>query len=71
MRFLANENVPGLVAAALRGRGHDVVAVKESMRGASDRAILERAHADERLVVTCDKDFGELAKSSAPISGAE
>lgn len=61
MRFLANENVPGAVVTGLRQRGHDVVAVKESMPGASDRIILERAHADGRLVVTLDKDFGELA----------
>ena len=61
MRFLANENIPGPVVVALRGGGHDVVAVKESMPGASDRAVLERAQADGRLVVTFDKDFGELA----------
>jgi len=61
MRILANENIPGPVVAALRERGHDVVAVKESMRGALDRAILERARAEARLVVTFDKDFGELA----------
>ena len=34
MRFLANENVPGAVVAALRERGHDVFWIKESMRGA-------------------------------------
>jgi predicted nuclease of predicted toxin-antitoxin system len=38
-----------------------VLSVKESMRGAGDRAVLERARAEVRLVVTFDKDFGELA----------
>jgi len=61
MRFLANENVPGPVVTGLRERGHDVLAVKESLRGASDRVIVERAHADGRVLVTFDKDFGELA----------
>jgi len=70
MRFLTNENVPGPVVAALREYGHDVVAVKESLPGASDRAILERAHAEERLLVTFDKDFGELAvRFGLPVVG--
>ncbi len=61
MRILANENVPGAVIAGLRARGHDVAAVKEIMPGARDRAVLELAQAQARLVVTCDKDYGELA----------
>ena len=61
MRILANENFPGPVIAALRERGHDVLSVKATMRGADDPAVLRRAQADDRLVVTFDKDFGELA----------
>jgi predicted nuclease of predicted toxin-antitoxin system len=61
MRILANENVPGAVVNALRERGHDVLFVKESMRGAGDQTVLAAAQAEERLVVTFDKDFGELA----------
>jgi predicted nuclease of predicted toxin-antitoxin system len=41
--------------------GHDVVSVKETMRGATDPEVLAQAQAQERLVVTFDKDFGELA----------
>jgi len=61
MRILANENIAGAVVSALRACGHDVVSVKESMRGVADRSVLTRAQADGRLVLTCDKDFGELA----------
>ena len=61
MRILANENFPGPILRELRRRGHDVVSVKESMRGASDREVLERAQQEDRLVLTFDKDFGELA----------
>ena len=61
LRILANENFPGPVIRALRQRGHDVASVKEIMRGSGDRAVLERAQAEQRLVVTFDKDFGELA----------
>jgi predicted nuclease of predicted toxin-antitoxin system len=61
MRFLVNENVSGTVIRALRQRGHDVLAAKESMRGQADPVILERARTEGRLLVTHDKDFGELA----------
>jgi predicted nuclease of predicted toxin-antitoxin system len=61
VRILVNENMPASVVQALRERNHDVLAVKESMRGEEDRIILARAQAEARLVVTQDKDFGELA----------
>lgn len=61
LRLLANENFPGPLIRELRQRGHDVSSVKESMRGATDREVLEHARKDNRLVVTFDKDFGELA----------
>ena len=59
--LLLNENISGTVIQALRERGHDVPAVKESMRGADDEEILARARDEKRLLVTQDKDFGELA----------
>jgi predicted nuclease of predicted toxin-antitoxin system len=61
MRLLANENVSATVIQALRQRGHDVLSAKESMRGELDSAVLLRARQEGRLVVTHDKDFGELA----------
>lgn len=61
MRFLANEIVPGPVVRRLRELGHDVVWAKEDFRGAEDRVLLSRAQATERVTVTCDGDFGELA----------
>jgi predicted nuclease of predicted toxin-antitoxin system len=61
MRFLVDENVARTVIDELRQRGHDVLSVKEAMRSESDDAILTRAQAEDRIVVTHDKDFGELA----------
>jgi len=61
MRMLANENVSRAVIQELRRRGHDVLSVKEAMRGVADAAILARAQAEQRIVVTHDKGFGELA----------
>jgi predicted nuclease of predicted toxin-antitoxin system len=61
MRVLANENFPGDAVDALRARGHDVAWVRTDAPGSSDRQVLDRAVAEERLLVTFDKDFGELA----------
>ena len=47
--------------AALRDRGHDVAWIHLVAPGSPDRAVLERAHAEERILLTFDKDFGELA----------
>jgi predicted nuclease of predicted toxin-antitoxin system len=61
MQFLANENVPGPVVRALRKDGFDVLWVREEMKAAPDHEVLTRASAEKRVVVTFDKDFGELA----------
>lgn len=61
MRYLADENFPRPVVQALRANGEDVVWAAEEMRAASDEAVLARAQAEGRNVVTFDKDFGELA----------
>lgn len=61
MKILANENFPGDTVAALRAAGHDVLWARTDMAGSDDDAILQRAQAEERLVLTFDKDFGNLA----------
>ncbi len=60
-RLLADQNVPGAVVAALRQQGHDVAWILEEAPGSPDPDVLERAQRDMRVVVTFDKDFGELA----------
>lgn len=65
MRFLANENVPGSAVAALRTAGHDVVWIRTSAPGSTDQDVLARAAREERILLTFDKDFGELAKAAA------
>ena len=61
MRLLANENMPFSLIAGLRLRGHDVLWAKESMRGAHDPEILTRACDENRLLLTQDKGFSEMA----------
>lgn len=60
-RLLADENVPGAVVAALQQQRHDVAWIHEDAPGSPDPAVLERAQREGRVVVTFDKDFGELA----------
>ena len=62
MRFLANENFPRAAVAALEAAGHDVVWVRTAAPGASDRQVLAWAEREERILLTFDKDFGELAR---------
>ena len=64
MRFLADENLPGACVAALRRLGRDVVWIAEASSGATDAFVLEFAARDGRIVLTFDKDFGELARKS-------
>jgi predicted nuclease of predicted toxin-antitoxin system len=60
VKILCNENVPLLAVEALRELGHDVLWARQAMPGSSDVLVLERACAEGRLLVTFDKDFGEL-----------
>ncbi len=61
MRWLANENVARPVVLRLRELGHDVSWCVETGAGARDVDVLARAQLESRTVLTCDKDFGELA----------
>ena len=65
MRFLANENFPGAAVTALEAAGHDVVWIWTAARGATDPEVLAWAAREERILLTFDKDFGELARGSA------
>ena len=61
MRLLANENFPSDAVDALRERGHDVIWIRTDAPGSRDEDILARARRESRVLVTFDKDFGELA----------
>jgi predicted nuclease of predicted toxin-antitoxin system len=60
MRFLANENVPLASVRRLRRAGHDVSSASEEMPGADDRDVLARAAHEGRMLLTFDRDYGEL-----------
>jgi predicted nuclease of predicted toxin-antitoxin system len=60
MKFLADECCDAALVNALRVDGHDVLYVIESLRGATDEEILSRAFSESCILLTEDKDFGEL-----------
>ena len=60
MRFLANENFPGDAVAALSTAGHDVLWVRTEAPGMIDADILALSMREARILLTFDKDFGEL-----------
>ena len=60
-KFLANENVPSEVVEAARQAGHDLAWIVELSPGADDEAVLAASLAESRVLVTFDKDFGEMA----------
>lgn len=60
MRFLANENVPLVSVRLLQEAGHNVVAIIEDAPGAKDERILARAASEQLIVLTFDRDYGEL-----------
>ena len=60
MRLLLNENIPLASARVLQKSGHDVLAITEHAPGITDEAVLCLAKEEGRVVVTFDRDYGEL-----------
>lgn len=61
MRFLLDQEVYSATAAFLTTMGHDLVAASHlGLSQASDEATIEAAQADNRILVTRDRDFGAL-----------
>jgi len=61
LRILADESVEGEVVVRLRSEGHDVAYVPETSASIRDEEVLRRANAENRVLLTEDKDFGDLA----------
>jgi predicted nuclease of predicted toxin-antitoxin system len=61
MLILADENFPLPTVETMRADGHDVLWARTNCPGRADAALLERAEAESRLVLTLDKDFWQIA----------
>ncbi len=60
MQFVADENIEREVVERLRREGHFVWFILEMTRGIKNGAVLAFANQQQALLITADKDFGEL-----------
>lgn len=60
MRFLVDECTGPGVAKWLAEQGHDVFSAFDQSKGAADGDLLDRAVAEDRILLTNDRDFGEM-----------
>jgi predicted nuclease of predicted toxin-antitoxin system len=60
MRFIVDENAGPSLAEWLRNHGHDVFSIYEQARGLDDLDVIEMAFKENCILITCDKDFGEI-----------
>lgn len=60
MKFLANENIPSASIRQLRDEGFDVVSIGENFPTIKDEAVILFASMENRIIITFDRDYGEL-----------
>ena len=60
MHWLADECVDAAFVTQLRSHGHDVTYVAENAAGLPDPDVLKHADEQRRILLTEDKDFGDL-----------
>jgi len=60
MNFVADESLDSPVILALRGENHNVLSISETSPRIADEAVLKIANDQNRILLTSDKDFGEL-----------
>ena len=59
-QFLADENIPKETVDLLRRQGVDIIPVTKFSSGKSDAEVLDLANQTGRVIITFDKDFGQL-----------
>jgi predicted nuclease of predicted toxin-antitoxin system len=69
VKFLADEGIDSLIVRELRRRGHQVTYVAEADPGISDELVLEWANKEKAVLITADKDFGELVYRQKRVTG--
>jgi predicted nuclease of predicted toxin-antitoxin system len=60
MRFLVDECVGTSVAEYLKSNNHIVFSVFDELRGADDNDLLQKSFSEKYIIITSDKDFGEM-----------
>jgi predicted nuclease of predicted toxin-antitoxin system len=70
MRLVADESCDFGIVRGLRSAGHDVKSIAEILAGADDDHVIELARSERRLLITEDKDFGQLVYADSKGRGA-
>ena len=60
MNLLADESIGKSIVDALRQNGHNVLYIAEFAPSINDETVLHQANLNRALLLTEDKDFGEL-----------
>ena len=60
MNLIVDENVDKLIVDSLRQDGHNVLYVAEFAPSIDDETVLAQANQNGALLITEDKDFGEI-----------
>ena len=60
MKIVADENVDKQIVDRLRADGHDVLFIAELNPGTDDGTVLRDSRQANAILLTADKDFGEL-----------
>lgn len=58
--LLLDENISKAMVKAIRDAEYNILSIREVHRGISDVEIIELSNQYKRIIVTFDKDFGEL-----------
>lgn len=59
-KFLCDENIDKSLVKFLRDKEFDIIYIREIQRGMKDVDIIQKAYNEKRILITNDKDFGEL-----------
>ena len=60
MNLLADESIGKSIVDELRQNGHNVLYIAEFAPSIDDETVLQQANQNQALLLTEDKDFGEL-----------
>ncbi len=63
MKILADENIYEPIIGYLRNLDHDIVSIRDSgLSGIPDDEVYKRACAEQRIIITMDKDFSRTSR---------
>jgi predicted nuclease of predicted toxin-antitoxin system len=60
VNIVADENLDADIVQCLRNEGHNVLSIADDFPGISDEEVLRIVHRHQAILITGDKDFGEL-----------